>query len=96
MRYLLFLLAITAAAQPVLRTESKGGITRAILLHAQTSEPVTDESPAQPGETLIAFADNLNTDHANDRVAALIQEGDGGLGAVATGIGPPLLDGQLV
>ncbi|MBS1828231.1 MAG: heme-binding protein [Acidobacteria bacterium] len=79
MRYLLFLLAITASAQPVLRTESKGGLTRAILLHAQTSEPVTDESPATPGETLIAFADNLTSEAEiilNDATLAATTNGD--------------------
>jgi len=60
---LLLALAASLWAQPVLRTESKGGVTRAVLLHAASGEPVTDDLPALAGETLIAMAD-----HASDGV----------------------------
>ncbi len=79
MRFLLLLLALSAFAQPVLRTESKGGITRAILLHGQSGEPVTDETPALPGESLIAFADNLTTEAEiilNEETIAAVTAGD--------------------
>lgn len=56
---LLLSMAMAAFAQPVLRTESRGGITRAVLLHALSGEPVTDESPGQPGESLLALADHV-------------------------------------
>ncbi|MBL8177679.1 MAG: heme-binding protein [Bryobacterales bacterium] len=59
MRWLLLLeLASLAWAQPVLRTEAKGGVTRAVLLHAATGEAVTDEAPAVAGEKLIALAEH--------------------------------------
>ncbi len=66
-------ISLNLSAQPVLKTEMRNGIERAALLHAKTSTPVTDDSPALPGETLIVegtgltgnltilLADSINT-----------------------------------
>ncbi len=54
----LFLAAGTLAAQPALRTELRNGVVRAVVLH-QSGAAVTDEAPAQPGETLIVQGQNF-------------------------------------
>lgn len=61
MRLWLLLTLSTAilTAQPVLRSESKGGVARAVLLHAASGQIVSEEDPAAPGEPLIAFGENL-------------------------------------
>src|SRR5712692_6178540 len=48
---LIVLAGLTLHAQPALRTELRNGVIRAAILHA-SGDPVTDELPAQPGETL--------------------------------------------
>src|SRR5690349_14083663 len=50
----LLLLLVPAAlfAQPAIQTELRNGVLRAIALHA-SGDAVTDEFPAQPGETLL-------------------------------------------
>jgi uncharacterized protein GlcG (DUF336 family) len=48
---LLFLLPAFALAQPSIQTELRNGVLRAVVLH-QSGDPVTDDAPAQPGETL--------------------------------------------
>lgn len=72
MRTLLLLLAagIPALAQPVLSTEWRDGVERAVVLHAATGDPVTDSNPAQPGESLIALASGM----ADGDVAVLVGE----------------------
>jgi uncharacterized protein GlcG (DUF336 family) len=55
---LFLLLATTLAAQPSIRTELRNGVVRAVVLHT-SGEPVTDELPAVPGETLTLRGDNL-------------------------------------
>jgi uncharacterized protein GlcG (DUF336 family) len=56
----LALLPMALFAQPAIRTELRNGVTRAIVLH-RSGDPVTDEMPASPGETLMVegsgFAD---------------------------------------
>jgi uncharacterized protein GlcG (DUF336 family) len=54
----LALLAATLAwaSEPVLRTELRNGVVRADVRHAG-GDPVTDESPAQPGEALVAMTE---------------------------------------
>ena len=59
MKWITALFAISLQAQPVLLTEMRNGVERASLLHAKSGEPVTDESPAFAGETLIAVGDGL-------------------------------------
>ncbi|MGH9673914.1 MAG: hypothetical protein ACRD44_12095, partial [Bryobacteraceae bacterium] len=60
MRYLVFLiLALPAAAQPVLPTEVRNGVPRPFLLHAGTLELVTDESPANRGERLLVWTEGM-------------------------------------
>ena len=59
LRYVLYLLATTLAAQPSIRTELRNGVVRAVVLH-RTGESVTDDSPASPGETLSLQGDNLS------------------------------------
>lgn len=60
MRFLLLLTIASATwAQPVLQTEAKGGVTRAVLFHAESGDRVTDENPAVPGETLVALTGNV-------------------------------------
>ncbi len=56
---LMALFASFVFAQPVLRTEMRNGIERASLLHAKSGEPVTDDAPALPGETLILEGEGL-------------------------------------
>ena len=58
LRYVLYFLATTLTAQPALRTELRNGVVRAVVLHA-SGDPVTDDAPAQPGETLVLQGDNL-------------------------------------
>ena len=57
---ILLLAALPLAAQPVLRTQLRNGIERADLLHASTGEPVTDDNPAEIGETLAAMAEGID------------------------------------
>ncbi|MDX2154811.1 MAG: heme-binding protein [Bryobacteraceae bacterium] len=59
MRLLLIFAACAAFAQPVLKTEFRDGLERALVRHAGTNEPVTEANPAQPGEELIVSAANL-------------------------------------
>ena len=59
MKWITVLFAISLHAQPVLLTELRNGVERASLLHAKSGEPVTDESPAMAGETLIALGDGV-------------------------------------
>ncbi|MBI4460353.1 MAG: hypothetical protein HY648_09890 [Acidobacteria bacterium] len=49
-----------ANGAPGLFTASESGEGRGLIFHADFS-PVTDESPARPGETLVAFATGLGT-----------------------------------
>jgi uncharacterized protein GlcG (DUF336 family) len=60
MRTLLLLLPTLALAQPALRTELRNGVVRAVVLH-QSSDPVTDASPAQPGEILTLQGSGLSS-----------------------------------
>jgi len=55
---LALLCAVAVYAQPALNTELRNGVVRAIVLHA-TGDPVTDESPAVPGEVLFAQGTSL-------------------------------------
>src|SRR5712692_7332654 len=59
---MLFFMAASAFAQPVLRTEWRDGVERADLRHASTGDPVTDANPASPGETLIAAISGASDD----------------------------------
>ena len=54
-KHLLLLLLFTtlAAGQPALQTQMLNGVLRAQAIHAATMQPVTDDSPAMPGEVLI-------------------------------------------
>jgi uncharacterized protein GlcG (DUF336 family) len=61
MKWWLLTTAMIAAAQPVLRTELRNGVERAIVLHAATGDPVTDEDPASAGEILIAVASGVES-----------------------------------
>jgi uncharacterized protein GlcG (DUF336 family) len=58
--FALALLPLAIAAQPSINTELRNGVTRAVVLH-RSGDAVTDEMPAQPGETLLVqgsgFAD---------------------------------------
>ena len=47
----LMLLPFALCAQPAINTVLRNGVLRAIVLH-RSGDPVTDEMPAQPGETL--------------------------------------------
>ena len=49
--FALALLPLVLCAQPAIRTELRNGVTRAIVLHL-SGDLVTDEMPAQRGETL--------------------------------------------
>jgi uncharacterized protein GlcG (DUF336 family) len=51
-KLLLLLLPCTLYAQPAIQTELRNGVVRAIALHS-SGDPITDDSPAEPGETLI-------------------------------------------
>jgi uncharacterized protein GlcG (DUF336 family) len=65
MRHLAFFLcALPLAAQPVLHTELRDGVSRAIVLRAETMEPVTEENPAVPGERLVVSAEGMSGDVA--------------------------------
>jgi uncharacterized protein GlcG (DUF336 family) len=56
MRWLAILLAVAPLwAQPELKTKVRGGVVRAVLLHVDTSRPVTDEEPARPNERLTGY-----------------------------------------
>ena len=62
MKFLLgILLAASLSAQPVLLTEMRNGIERAVLLHTQSGEAVTDDSPALAGEKLIALTAGIES-----------------------------------
>jgi uncharacterized protein GlcG (DUF336 family) len=61
------LLALSLSAQPALRTELRNGVIRAVVLH-QSGDPVTDDAPAQPGETLIVQGEHF-TDTAQILIA---------------------------
>lgn len=49
----LLLLSFALLAQPSVSTQLQNGVMRAVVLHATDLTPVTDDSPAQPGEILI-------------------------------------------
>jgi uncharacterized protein GlcG (DUF336 family) len=49
--FTLALLPLALCAQPAILTELRNGVTRAVVLH-RSGDAVTDELPAQPGETL--------------------------------------------
>ena len=51
----ILLAAVPLWAQPELRTEPQGGVVRAVLVHADSQQPVTDNDPARPGERLIGY-----------------------------------------
>ena len=51
--------AVVLSAQPVLRTELRNGVLRALVLHAETGEMVTDDNPAIVGEKLHVMADGM-------------------------------------
>jgi uncharacterized protein GlcG (DUF336 family) len=51
-----------AAAQPTIATQVQNGVTRAIVLHAADLSAVTDDSPAQPGESLIVQGSGFGAD----------------------------------
>ncbi len=55
----LWLAMLPLAAQPLLRVELRNGIPRAVVSHAATGEPVTDEHPAAAGETLRVAASGI-------------------------------------
>ena len=67
-RIWLSLLALFAAvfaplrAQPTLHTEPRQGVVRAVVLHADTRLPVTDQDPARAAATLIALARGVAAD----------------------------------
>ena len=67
-------------AQPVLRTEMRNGIERASLLHGKSGEPVTDDAPALPGETLIlegkGLVEGLAVLVADATVAVVFMDGE--------------------
>jgi uncharacterized protein GlcG (DUF336 family) len=50
-KLLLFLLPCALFAQPAIQTSLRNGVVRAVVLHP-SGNPVTDDSPAEPGETL--------------------------------------------
>jgi uncharacterized protein GlcG (DUF336 family) len=50
-KLLLLLLPLLVNAQPSIQTELRNGVVRAVVMH-QSGDAVTDDSPAQPGETL--------------------------------------------
>jgi uncharacterized protein GlcG (DUF336 family) len=54
-------MAPVVAAQPILHTELRKGVERAVLVHAATGDPVTDENPAVPREILVASASNVGS-----------------------------------
>src|SRR5437899_2423858 len=56
----LFLLTFTLHAQPAIQTELRNGVLRAVVLHP-SGDPVTDASPAQPGETLTVLGSALSS-----------------------------------
>ena len=58
---LLFAAALSLSAQPAIRTQLQNGVLRATVLHA-SGDPVTDESPAQPGELLTLLGANFTAD----------------------------------
>ncbi len=60
----LLLCLLPLAAQPVLHTEMRGGVARAIVLRADTRDAVTDEDPAAPGEKLLVAAEGMSGDVA--------------------------------
>src|ERR1043165_193711 len=58
-RLLLLLLPALIFAQPAIQTELRNGVMRAVVRHA-SGDQVTDESPAQPGETLTLQGSGLS------------------------------------
>jgi uncharacterized protein GlcG (DUF336 family) len=58
--FLFCCLAIPLSAQPVLHTELRNGVVRAVVAHL-SGAPVTDDVPAQPGEILIAEGEQFSS-----------------------------------
>src|SRR5215472_372370 len=58
----LLLFPISLLAQPAIQTQLRNGVIRAVVLHS-SGAPVTDDSPAEPGETLIVQGNGLSTAH---------------------------------
>src|SRR4051794_20574892 len=59
--FTLVLLPLALGAQPAIRTELRNGVTRAVVLH-RSGDAVTDELPAQPGETLTVQGSGFGPD----------------------------------
>ncbi len=59
---ILLLLSFTLRAQPTITTQLRNGVVRAVVLHASDLSQVTDDSPAQPGETLILQGSGFGAD----------------------------------
>ena len=57
-----FVCVFSLSAQPALRTELRKGVIRAVVAH-QSGGPVTDDAPAQAGETLVVQGERF-TDSA--------------------------------
>jgi uncharacterized protein GlcG (DUF336 family) len=55
----LLLITLPAFAQPVLFTELRNGVERAVLKHAATGDIVADDNPAAVGERLLVAASGL-------------------------------------
>ena len=51
---------ISLLAQPTIQTQLRNGVIRAVVLHS-SGAPVTDDSPAEPGETLTVQGTGLST-----------------------------------
>lgn len=58
----LLLLSFSVCAQPTITTQLQNGIVRAVVLHASDLSLVSDDSPAQSGETLILQGSGFGAD----------------------------------
>jgi len=81
MKLFLLLLPLSLAAQPAIDTQMLNGVTRAVVLHAADLSQVTDDSPAQPGESLILQGSGFGSDvqvmaGATAAVTTAIDDGD--------------------
>lgn len=60
-KWALLLLPSALFAQPDIRTQTLNGVERAVVWHAATGDAVTDDAPAQPGETLVVQGHGFGT-----------------------------------
>ena len=58
----ILLLPLVLCAQPTIATQMRNGVVRAVVLHAADLTPVTDDSPAHPGESLILQGSGFGAD----------------------------------